>query len=46
MPVRLITAASKAGLIGITKSLQKSWAQGILNVNAVAPGYIKNSDDR
>jgi len=34
-------AASKAGLIGLTKSSAKELASRGINVNAVAPGFIK-----
>ena len=34
-------ASSKAGLIGLTKSLAKEFARRNINVNAVAPGFIE-----
>lgn len=34
-------AASKAGIIGLTKSLAKEFASRNINVNAVAPGFIE-----
>jgi 3-oxoacyl-[acyl-carrier protein] reductase len=35
-------SASKAGVIGLTKSLAKEFASRNINVNAVAPGFIES----
>jgi len=36
-------AASKAGLVGLTKSLAREFASRGITVNAVAPGYIETA---
>jgi 3-oxoacyl-[acyl-carrier protein] reductase len=36
-------AASKAGLLGLTKSLARELASRTITVNAVAPGYIETA---
>ena len=39
-------AASKAGLIGMTKALAAEVASRNITVNCVAPGFIESPDDR
>jgi 2-deoxy-D-gluconate 3-dehydrogenase len=38
--------ASKSGLVGLMKALANEWAGRGVNVNAVAPGYIKTDNTR
>ena len=39
-------AASKAGMIGMTKSLAREVASRGITVNCIAPGFISTADDR
>ena len=36
-------SAAKGGVIALTKSLAREWARHRINVNAVAPGYIRGT---
>jgi 2-deoxy-D-gluconate 3-dehydrogenase len=37
-------AASKGGVAQLTKALANEWAERGVNVNAIAPGYIRTSN--
>lgn len=39
-------AASKGGLVQLTKALANEWAAHGVNVNAIAPGYIRTDNTR
>ena len=36
--------ASKSGIAGLTRALANEWASHGLNVNAIAPGYIRTDN--
>ena len=36
--------ASKSGVAGLTKALANEWAQHNINVNAIAPGYMRTNN--
>jgi 3-oxoacyl-[acyl-carrier protein] reductase len=40
-PGQVNYSASKAGIIGITKTMAKEFASRDITVNAIAPGYIR-----
>jgi 2-deoxy-D-gluconate 3-dehydrogenase len=37
-------AAAKGGLAGLTKALANEWASKNVNVNAIAPGYMRTTN--
>jgi len=39
-------AASKHGIVGVTKALSNEWARERINVNAIAPGYIATENTK
>ena len=39
-------AASKHGIVGVTKALANEWAKEHINVNAIAPGYIATENTK
>jgi NAD(P)-dependent dehydrogenase (short-subunit alcohol dehydrogenase family) len=42
-PERICYSCAKAGVIQLTKVLGCEWARYNINVNAIAPGYVKTS---
>jgi 2-deoxy-D-gluconate 3-dehydrogenase len=40
MPLHAAYASSKAGVVGLTKSLATAWAKDAITVNCVLPGWI------
>jgi len=40
-PNSIAYAASKGGIVQLTKSLAAAWAQHAINVNAILPGWIE-----
>jgi 3-oxoacyl-[acyl-carrier protein] reductase len=36
-------SAAKAGVIGLSRALAREWAQQTINVNVIAPGYVKGT---
>jgi 2-dehydro-3-deoxy-D-gluconate 5-dehydrogenase len=39
-------AAAKSGVAGLTRAFANEWASGGVNVNAVAPGYVRTDNTR
>jgi 2-deoxy-D-gluconate 3-dehydrogenase len=37
-------AAAKSGVAGLTRALANEWASGGVNVNAIAPGYVRTDN--
>ena len=45
-PGQAVYSASKAGIIGLTKTLAREYASRGMTVNVVAPGFIETDDGR